>query len=125
MQPYSLVTLQTPSLASRNFRPAPKTKTASGLLSTSEPLHFQCALMHTEMSSKLVRRPTDPELRRARDVFRRPSLPSEQRGDRVQDKFASYDDFPWEQIEEFLKQKWPAWTSFNPTRVCHFLLVLL
>ncbi|KAH8724819.1 hypothetical protein GQ44DRAFT_772855 [Phaeosphaeriaceae sp. PMI808] len=62
------------------------------------------------------RRPTDPALERARAAQRRPTLPYEAKTGRIQEKFPAYDDFPWSKIEEFLRQKWPEWNNFNPTR---------
>jgi hypothetical protein len=69
----------------------------------------------------LLRRPTDPALERARNARRRPTLPSDPQPSRVQEKYPAYEDFPWEEIEKFLKLKWPLWTEFNPTMVCALL----
>jgi hypothetical protein len=63
-------------------------------------------------------RRADPALERAREAERRPTIPSGRRGDRIQDTYTVYDDFPWAKIEEFLKAKWPGW-NFKPNRVCH------
>jgi len=60
--------------------------------------------------------PADPGLLRARTLKKRPTLPYEAKPGRVQDKFPAYDDFAWEEIEAFLKLKWPDWTNFKPTR---------
>lgn len=66
----------------------------------------------------LLRSPTDPALGRARAAHRRPTLPYEVQTGRVQEKYPAYEKFPWEDIERYLKQKWPNWTDFNPTKVC-------
>jgi hypothetical protein len=71
----------------------------------------------------LLRRPTDPALERDRNAKRRPTLPFEGKRGKIQDKFPAYDDFGWDKIEKFLKQKWPAWKDFKPTRVCFQSLV--
>lgn len=70
----------------------------------------------------LLRRPTDSALQRDRDAQRAPTLPRDIKTDRIQEKFAAYNDFPWTEIEKFLKRKWPNWTNFNPTRVCSLII---
>ena len=90
MQPSNLITLPKPSLTLNIFESVSKREPVGGLLST----YNYCALVHTEMFSKLVRRPTDPGSKLPRDIFRRPNLPYEQRVDRFQEKFVAYNDFP-------------------------------
>jgi hypothetical protein len=63
----------------------------------------------------------DPALKRAREAERRPTIPSGKRGNRIQDTYTAY-NFPWPEIEEFLKAKWPGW-DFRPVRVCHVPLL--
>ncbi|KAI4941768.1 hypothetical protein J4E86_010279 [Alternaria arbusti] len=60
-------------------------------------------------------RPADPALKEAREAQRRPTLPSASRGERIQETYTAYDDFPWEKIEEFLRVKWSKW-DFKPQR---------
>ena len=62
------------------------------------------------------RRSNGTVLERARTLQRRPTLPSAKKGERVQDTFPTYEDFPWAKIEEFLGQKFPHW-DFRPMRV--------
>lgn len=62
------------------------------------------------------RRPADAALEQARKAQRRPTLPSASRGERIQDTYTAYDDFPWEEIEEYLRGKWPDW-DFKRKRV--------
>ena len=65
-----------------------------------------------------TRRRTDRALQHERDAQRAPTLPRDIQTGRIQEKFACYNEFPWADIEKFLKRKWPHWTNFNPTRVC-------
>ncbi|EOA89308.1 hypothetical protein ACJQWK_09552 [Exserohilum turcicum] len=60
------------------------------------------------------RRLTNPDLERARQVQRTPTLPSSKKSGRVQDSYTAYNDFGWDKIEEYLKSKWPNW-NFNAT----------
>jgi hypothetical protein len=60
----------------------------------------------------MQRRPTDPP-----EPQRRPTLPSEKKSGRVQDKYPAYNDFPWAKIEEYLKTKCPPEWDFKPQRV--------
>lgn len=67
-----------------------------------------------------TRRQTDPNLARDRAIQRRPTLPSDVVTGRIQDRFAAY-DLAWEEIEKYLKRKWPNWSNFNPSRVSNFV----
>jgi hypothetical protein len=77
-----------------------------------------CA-MKIEMG--LSRRPTDPALERARAARRRPTMPHEVSPGRVQERYPAY-NFPWEKIEAYLRQKWPNWSNFNPTKARNFIV---
>ncbi|KAI4941153.1 hypothetical protein J4E91_010944 [Alternaria rosae] len=55
------------------------------------------------------RQPADAALEQARKAQRRPTLPSASRGERIQETYTAYDDFPWEKIEDFLRGKWSDW----------------
>jgi predicted RNase H-like nuclease len=65
----------------------------------------------------MFRQRTDPALARARAAQRAPTLPSQASTGRVQEWYPAYANFPWENIERFLRQKWPYWTDFNPSKV--------
>ncbi|KAI4618653.1 hypothetical protein J4E80_005255 [Alternaria sp. BMP 0032] len=58
----------------------------------------------------------EPAPERVRRTTRRPTLPPEKNTGRVQDKYSAYDDFAWEEIEKFLRTKWPQWKDFNPRK---------
>jgi hypothetical protein len=71
-----------------------------------------------QQEPRMFRQRTDPALARARAAQRAPTLPSQASPGRVQDWYPAYANFPWENIERFLRQKWPYWTDFNPSKVC-------
>ncbi|XP_014559934.1 hypothetical protein COCVIDRAFT_34947 [Bipolaris victoriae FI3] len=63
----------------------------------------------------LPRRIADLALERTRQSRRRPLLPSTRAQGPVQDTYTAYDDFGWDQIEEYLRSKWPVW-NFKPMK---------
>jgi hypothetical protein len=60
---------------------------------------------------------TDPALGPERAAKRAPTLPSQAETGKLQEWYPAFTDLPWEDIEQYLKRKWPHWTNFNPTRV--------
>ncbi|KAG9195928.1 hypothetical protein G6011_01049 [Alternaria panax] len=61
-------------------------------------------------------RTADPALKQARTAQGRPILPSAKRSDRIQDTYPAYDDFPWSEIEEYLKDICPPGWKFKEKR---------
>jgi hypothetical protein len=60
---------------------------------------------------------TDPALGPERAAKRAPTLPSQAETGKLQEWYPAFTDLSWEDIEQYLKRKWPHWTNFNPTRV--------
>lgn len=75
-----------------------------------------------EIAESYIQQDSEPvrgrELERGQGMFhqRRAVLPPVSQTGCFRERFAAYNDFRWELIESYLKQKWPHWTDFNPTR---------